>query len=423
MSAPKRRHRSSDVPLGRGRVIAPGEITGPDLEVLRLLDPYLYFKYATLPWLHYLSGARNEYSVFRKRLGYLRQAPNRYIGCPETQLASPNADRKTLIFELRERGLNLLIERGVIAKRGPSDADRNHAFAPHRAHSYMHELIVDLGYHLALRYLCDHDPALRLVDFAQLLAHPNVPLSTRRARDPLRPDRVRPRLPRRPAVRPQPSGLVTTSPRVTCPLSCPLRKSGEQPRAGLCYAEHGALGGHVWTLLDRTSAGHTMMNGTRVCGLDEPLFLIRALPARSLWRHNIAGDLASLNRVTIDRAALAAIVAANRGRRGFTFTHYDVLANLANRQAVADANGFTINLSGNALAHADAVADLRIAPVTVILPAGTQRNTTTPKGRTVVICPTSTHGVTCADCGLCARASRSTIIGFPASGGQKQLVK
>jgi hypothetical protein len=101
-----------------------------------------------------------------------------------------------------------------------------------------------------------------------------------------------------------------------------------------------------------------------------------------------------------------------------------VLANLANRQAIEEANrgGFRINLSANSLAQADQFADLHIAPVTVILPAGTTENTTTPKGRTVVICPTNTHGVTCADCGLCARM-RSTIIGFPASGGQKHKIK
>src|SRR5262249_50545016 len=152
----------------------------------------------------------------------------------------------------------------------------------------------------------------------------------------------------------------------------------------------------------------------------ELLYAIRSQQPGSLWRHNVAGDLPSNNRTTIDRVALSAIVDANKGRRGFTFTHYDVLTNLANRQAIEEANknGFTINLSGNSLEHADQLADLRIAPVTVILPAGSKRNTATPKGRTVVICPTSTHGVTCADCGLCAR-QRSTIIGFPASGGQK----
>jgi hypothetical protein len=40
-----------------------------------------------------------------------------------------------------------------------------------------------------------------------------------------------------------------------------------------------------------------------------------------------------------------------------------------------------------------------------------------------VICPTNTHGVTCADCGLCARPSRAAIIGFPASGGSKHRIQ
>lgn len=219
--------------------------------------------------------------------------------------------------------------------------------------------------------------------------------------------------------------MVTTSPRFTCPVACPFRKGGTDPLAGLCYAEHGALGGYVWTLLDRTPAGGSFQNGNiRVYGFDELLYLIRALPPGSLWRHNVAGDLPSNNRTTIDRSALRAIVDANTGRSGFTFTHYDVLANLANRQAIADANraGFTISLSANSLTHADDLADLRIAPVTVVLPAGSIENVRTPKGRTVVICPINTHpGTTCASCGLCSR-QRSTIVGFPASGGQKHKV-
>jgi hypothetical protein len=219
--------------------------------------------------------------------------------------------------------------------------------------------------------------------------------------------------------------MTTTSPRFTCPVACPLRKGNETSTAGVCYAEHGALGGYVWTLLDRTPAGGSFQNGhVRVYDFAELLYVIRALPTGALWRHNVAGDLISHNRTTIDRGALRAIIDANRGRRGFTFTHYDVLTNLANRQLIREANesGFTINLSGNSLEHADQLADLRIAPVTVILPEGTTRNTVTPKGRTVVICPTNTHeGATCATCGLCAR-QRSTIIGFPASGGQKHKI-
>ena len=219
--------------------------------------------------------------------------------------------------------------------------------------------------------------------------------------------------------------MVTTSPRFTCPLSCAFRKGGNGPLAGLCYAEHGALGGFIWTLLDRSPPGRKIMNGVRIYDFSELLYAVRSQPHGALWRHNIAGDLPSNNRTTIDLTSLQALTKANRGRRGFTFTHFDVLTNLANRHAIqeANANGFTINLSGNSLEHADELAELRIAPVTAILPAGTQQNTKTPKGRTVVICPTSTHGVTCADCGLCARPSRSTIIGFPASGGLKHRIK
>jgi hypothetical protein len=102
--------------------------------------------------------------------------------------------------------------------------------------------------------------------------------------------------------------MVTTSPRVTCPLSCAFRKGGNGPLASLCYAEHGALGGFVWTLLDRTPAGRTIMNDIRVHDFAELLYAIRSQPREALWRHNIAGDLPSNNRTTIDRAALRAIV-------------------------------------------------------------------------------------------------------------------
>lgn len=219
--------------------------------------------------------------------------------------------------------------------------------------------------------------------------------------------------------------MVTTSPRFTCPLSCAFRKHGPGPFEGLCYAEYGALGGFLWSLLDRTEAGRKIMNGVRVQSFEELLYAIRSQPSSALWRHNVAGDLPSNDRKTVDHSALRAIVEANKGRCGFTFTHYDVLTNEANRVAIAEANrnGFTVNLSGNSLQHADQLYDLGIGPVTTVLPANARHNTTTPKGRRVVVCPTNTHGVTCAQCGLCARATRPTIIGFPATGGSKHRVQ
>src|SRR5262245_56925061 len=140
MDTTTRRHRTSDKPIGKSRTIEPHQIDQRYIEVLKLLEPYHRFKYLTIPWLYYLSGATVEFSVFRKYLAYLRQAPNRYIRCPEQQLASPNVFYKSLVFELAERGLNELINRGGVAKRHspildapPRKSNRNHAFALHRS--------------------------------------------------------------------------------------------------------------------------------------------------------------------------------------------------------------------------------------------------------------------------------------------------
>src|SRR5205085_6307304 len=76
--------------------------------------------------------------------------------------------------------------------------------------------------------------------------------------------------------------MVTTSPRVTCPLSCAFRKGGTGPLAGVCYAEHGALGGFVWTLLDRTPAGRTIMNNIRVHDFAELLYAIGSQSPRAI---------------------------------------------------------------------------------------------------------------------------------------------
>src|SRR5262249_27730449 len=108
------------------------------------------------------------------------------------QNASPNTPYKTLVYELAERGLNELISRGIVPKHyspdpdaKPSKSKRNSAFALHRSNSYYHEIIVDLGYFAPLFHLVRNDPSLRLIEFAQLIAHRNVPQHTREAKDPL----------------------------------------------------------------------------------------------------------------------------------------------------------------------------------------------------------------------------------------------
>jgi hypothetical protein len=196
---------------------------------------------------------------------------------------------------------------------------------------------------------------------------------------------------------------VTTTSADTCPPSCPFND-------GSCYAKSGPLAIH-WKAVS---------SGQR--GLDWQAFLreLASFPM-GLWRMNQAGDLPG-DGDSLDVEKLAQLVKANNGRKGFTYTHKP-LATQKERDAVqqANANGFTINLSGNSPSHADTLADLAIAPVTTVLPHDMLENTTTPKGRRIVICPAVTRdNVSCATCGLCQIADRGCIVGFPAHGIAKR---
>jgi hypothetical protein len=205
--------------------------------------------------------------------------------------------------------------------------------------------------------------------------------------------------------------LTTSSPRATCPTSCMWNLTNNGPR---CYAGKGFFGQYIWGGLDRTTIGNTFGNGVRVWSFAQLLYVIRSLLPGQVWRHNQAGDLPVIG-TTIDNTKLRAITDANTGRRGFTFTHHDVLDNAANRQAVKEAcdAGFMINLSADSLTQADALADLGIAPVSVVVLPNQKENTKTPNGRTVAICPAvTTRGVTCATCRICTKPHKA-IIAFP----------
>lgn len=196
---------------------------------------------------------------------------------------------------------------------------------------------------------------------------------------------------------------VSTSSAKLCPKDCPFAKGG-------CYAKGGPLAMH-WA---QVTAGTRGTNLKRFCAE------IRQLPAGQVWRHNQAGDLPG-DGTRIRAKALEQIVQANAGKRGFTYTHYNP-AVPGNSDAIRSANrgGFTVNLSANTLEHADQLAELGIAPVTVVLGADQNTNTTTPAGRKVVVCPaTQRDNVSCASCQMCQRQVRP-IIGFPAHGSSKR---
>ena len=187
----------------------------------------------------------------------------------------------------------------------------------------------------------------------------------------------------------------TYTSRESCPPSCPHYRDS-------CYAE----------------AFHTAMNwnkvqqrGTDLAGLIQA---INRLPKGQIWRHNVAGDLPGEGE-QVDAYALGQIVKANRGRKGFTYTHKKS-PDAIQWAKHATAWGFTVNLSADDAGEADRLAATG-APVVVVVPMDTPKHTTTPEGRPVLVCPAqTTEGMTCALCQLCQKADRRQIIGFRAHG-------
>jgi len=188
---------------------------------------------------------------------------------------------------------------------------------------------------------------------------------------------------------------VTYSERDTCPPSCGQRDS--------CYADAGFHTRMTWDKVPQ-----------RGVNIDELASKVFRLKANTLWRFNVAGDLPGVGE-EIDGAAISKLVHANRGKRGFTYTHKHS-ARAIKFARFATERGFTVNLSADDAGHADKLAETGL-PVAVVVPLDTPERTTTPQGRPIVVCPAQTRDdVTCMTCGLCQRANRKVIVGFLAHG-------
>jgi hypothetical protein len=201
---------------------------------------------------------------------------------------------------------------------------------------------------------------------------------------------------------------VSTTSEESCPDSCPFRNNG-------CYAKGFPLKGR-WQEVTEKKRG---------VKYSQFIHQIHALDDNQLWRHNQAGDLVGeipalvvagvkFPRVNIDIGALNALVGANKNKRGFTYTHYDVIKNKKNRNAVAraNANGFTVNLSANNLEHADQLKDTNCGPVVVVMPKDFTGKTKTPNGHTVIQCPATYKDTNCLDCQLCQKQNNRAIVTF-----------
>lgn len=198
---------------------------------------------------------------------------------------------------------------------------------------------------------------------------------------------------------PIPTSMTSAS---SCPISCPLKGNG-------CYAGTGHVALH-WRKLSEGKKGVDLL---QFCNE------IRALPRKQLWRHDVAGDLPGHGN-RIDALKLDMIASANKGRKGFTYTHKPDTAH--NLKAIRKANdkGFTINLSANGLRDADRLAAHGL-PVVTVLPIDAPALSITPEGRKVLSCPAYRKDtITCSNCGICQMKDRKFIVGFPAHGASKK---
>ena len=194
---------------------------------------------------------------------------------------------------------------------------------------------------------------------------------------------------------------TTTSSRSTCPPACPLAG------AGGCYAEAGHYTRMNWDKVDSGERGVSYSQFTKAISMLKP---------DTLWRHNVAGDLSGANDI-IDTEALEELVAANTGRRGFTYTHYP-MDNQGNLTAISQANvgGFTVNVSHNT--PQEAIAATHGQPKVTLVPEDYWANGNRVDG--IVRCPAETSDtITCATCQLCQRSSRKDIVGFTVHGTRK----
>ena len=224
---------------------------------------------------------------------------------------------------------------------------------------------------------------------------------------------------------------ITTSGRESCSPDCPFRRIVDPARDDFgthgCYADQHPMAFH-WDAVTR---------GDR--GVDDGSWRdpIRELPDGSPWRDRQAGDQLPDpdDPRHLDAGEIETTTEANKGKRGWTYTHFDPTYR-DNAAIIRKANddGFTVNLSGNSLEHADLLADLEAGPVATVVPLEQftlrddghfdgPRTLKTPAGRTVSICPAQQHeNVRCIDCMLCQRADRKSMVGFIPHGQSRKRV-
>lgn len=218
--------------------------------------------------------------------------------------------------------------------------------------------------------------------------------------------------------------IQSYSSRNTCPNRCPFKGNG-------CYADNF----HVSMAWDR--AENPLDN--RYVGSKRELYLAllsaTADHARKglstvLFRHNMAGDIAHDDSNMINREVLETLTDACNdvsetigvNLKGYTYTHCSI--NLQNAKAVREATskGFTVNFSCETVKEVIEAKTLDCdAVITSVNPEETVK-TLKQNGFNSLQCLSQTKGISCKDCGLCAR-HRDLVIVFAVHGSNAKKAR
>ena len=163
---PRRSSRWTRDPVvhdGRAVVAYPTE---RDIEIFSLLARY---RYLPSDYVHAFIGGNAK--ALTRRLNLLSRKPNLFLSRPLQQRESASANHRPLIYELDERGVRVLRERGAALPQK----------SYHR--NFAHELMISqitASIELGTR---EH-PHVRLIAWPEILASPHTPLATRESQTP-----------------------------------------------------------------------------------------------------------------------------------------------------------------------------------------------------------------------------------------------
>jgi hypothetical protein len=162
-----RTSRWADTPVldkaGRPKVAV---ITERDIK--GIFEPLTRYRYLPADYLHALGGGSFDYLI--NRLMLLARRPNSYVARPLQQRASASANCRYLVYELAEKGLRVMHERGSTRERTRTPAN------------FAHELMtcqLMASFELGIR-----ETGARLIAWPEILQSRNLPETTRRSPKP-----------------------------------------------------------------------------------------------------------------------------------------------------------------------------------------------------------------------------------------------